>query len=150
MRVIADGIADPEVHDSWVRLLDSNGDIVAENDDGGGDPGSATTRDSSTVYVVEETGSYYILEGQWSPDVEGDGWSEAVPEGSTYAWTEAPSGAAGYYLVSRGEKTPHRMKLRSASFNNVQVLSEMLPGQLVADMVAILGSMFFVVGDVDK
>ncbi|GIH98257.1 NADH-quinone oxidoreductase subunit D [Planobispora takensis] len=73
-----------------------------------------------------------------------------VPEGHTYAWTENPLGINGYYLVSRGEKTPWRMKLRSASFNNVQVLREMLPGNLVADMVAILGSMFFVVGDIDK
>lgn len=79
-----DGIADPNVHDSWVRLLDSEGNIVAENDDGGGDPGSATTRDSSTVYVVEETGTYYILEGEWSPDAPGSGWSESVPEGSAY------------------------------------------------------------------
>lgn len=73
-----------------------------------------------------------------------------VPEGHTYAWTESPLGINGYYLVSRGEKTPWRLKLRSASFNNVQVLREMLPGHLVADMVAILGSMFFVVGDIDK
>ncbi|MBW8484965.1 NADH-quinone oxidoreductase subunit D [Actinomadura parmotrematis] len=73
-----------------------------------------------------------------------------VPEGHTYAWTENPLGLNGYYLVSRGEKTPWRLKLRSASFSNVQVLSEMLPGTLVADMVAILGSMFFVVGDIDK
>ncbi len=73
-----------------------------------------------------------------------------VPEGATYAWTENPLGINGYYLVSRGEKTPWRLKLRSASFNNVQVLTELLPGTLLADMVAILGSMFFVVGDVDK
>jgi NADH-quinone oxidoreductase subunit D len=73
-----------------------------------------------------------------------------VPEGSTYCWTENPLGLNGYYLVSRGEKTPWRLKLRSASFNNVQVLTELLPGALVADMVAILGSMFFVVGDIDK
>jgi NADH-quinone oxidoreductase subunit D len=73
-----------------------------------------------------------------------------VPEGSTYAWTENPLGINGYYLVSRGEKTPWRLKLRSASFNNIQVLSELLPGTLVSDMVAILGSMFFVVGDIDK
>ena len=73
-----------------------------------------------------------------------------VPEGETYAWTENPLGINGYYLVSRGDKTPWRLKLRSASFNNVQVLSELLPGNLVADMVAILGSMFFVVGDIDK
>lgn len=73
-----------------------------------------------------------------------------VPEGHVYRWTENPLGLNGYYLVSRGDKVPWRLKLRSASFNNVQVLSRMLPGCLVADMVAILGSMFFVVGDVDK
>jgi len=73
-----------------------------------------------------------------------------APEGSTYAWTENPLGINGYYLVSRGEKTPWRMKLRSASFNNVAVLPEVLTGCVVADMVAILGSMFFVVGDIDK
>jgi Ca2+-binding RTX toxin-like protein len=79
-----DGIADPDVHDSWVRLLDSNGNIVAQNDDGGGDPGSTSNRDSSTVFVVEETGTYYILEGSWSDSAPGNGWAEAVPQGSTY------------------------------------------------------------------
>ena len=73
-----------------------------------------------------------------------------APEGSTYAWTENPLGINGYYLVSRGEKTPWRMKLRTASFNNIAVLPEVLNGCVVADMVAILGSMFFVVGDIDK
>ncbi|MEV6108948.1 NADH-quinone oxidoreductase subunit D [Streptomyces sp. NPDC051940] len=73
-----------------------------------------------------------------------------APEGHTYAWTENPLGLNGYYLVSKGEKTPYRLKLRSASFNNIQALVELLPGTLVADMVAILGSMFFVVGDIDK
>ncbi|WP_194897321.1 NADH-quinone oxidoreductase subunit D [Catenulispora pinisilvae] len=73
-----------------------------------------------------------------------------VPEGHTYAWTENPLGINGYFLVSHGDKTPWRLKLRSASFNNIQVLSEALPGTLVSDMVAILGSMFFVVGDIDK
>jgi NADH-quinone oxidoreductase subunit D len=73
-----------------------------------------------------------------------------APEGHTYAWTENPLGLNGYYLVSKGDKTPYRLKLRSASFNNVQALTVLLPGTLVADMVAILGSMFFVVGDIDK
>ena len=73
-----------------------------------------------------------------------------VPEGHRYTQTENPLGFNGYYLVSRGEKTPWRLKLRSASFNNVSVLSAVLPGCLISDMVSILGSMFFVVGDVDK
>ena len=73
-----------------------------------------------------------------------------VPEGHTYAWTENPAGLNGYFLVSRGGKTPWRLKLRTASFSNVQVLSEVLPGSRVADLPAILGSMFFVVGDMDR
>jgi NADH-quinone oxidoreductase subunit D len=73
-----------------------------------------------------------------------------VPQGHVYRWTENPLGLNGYYLVSRGDKVPWRLKLRSASFNNVQVLSRLLPGCLVSDMVAVLGSTFFVVGDVDK
>jgi NADH-quinone oxidoreductase subunit D len=73
-----------------------------------------------------------------------------VPQGHVYRWTENPLGLNGYYLVSRGDKVPWRLKLRSASFNNVQVLTRMLPGQLMSDMVSIMGSMFFVVGDVDK
>jgi NADH-quinone oxidoreductase subunit D len=73
-----------------------------------------------------------------------------VPEGHAYAWTENPLGINGYYLVSRGGKAPWRLKLRSASFSNVQVLSELLPASRVADLPAILGSMFFVVGDMDR
>jgi NADH-quinone oxidoreductase subunit D len=73
-----------------------------------------------------------------------------VPEGHTYAWTENPLGINGYYLVSRGDKTPWRLKLRSASFNNISALPALLPGTIIPDMIAILGSMFFVVGDIDK
>jgi NADH-quinone oxidoreductase subunit D len=73
-----------------------------------------------------------------------------APEGHTYAWTENPLGINGYYLVSRGERTPWRLKLRTASYANVQALTTLLPGTLVPDLIAILGSMFFVVGDIDK
>jgi NADH-quinone oxidoreductase subunit D len=73
-----------------------------------------------------------------------------VPEGHTYAWTESPLGLAGYYLVSRGGKTPWRLKLRSASFSNVAVLPEVLPGHRIGDLAAVLGSLFFVVGDIDR
>ena len=73
-----------------------------------------------------------------------------VPEGHAYAWTEGPLGLSGYYLVSRGGKTPWRLKLRSASFSNVAVLPDLLPGHRVADLAAVLGSLFFVVGDMDR
>ena len=73
-----------------------------------------------------------------------------APEGATYAWTESPGGINGYYLVSRGEKTPWRMKLRTPGFNNASALPEVVVGSRVPDLVALLASMFFVIGDIDK
>ena len=73
-----------------------------------------------------------------------------APEGMTYVWTESPLGTSGWLLVSRAEKTPWRLKLRSASFNNVAVLGELLVGTRVADLVTVLASCPYVVGDVDK
>jgi len=73
-----------------------------------------------------------------------------IPEGDVYTWTEGPLGLNGYYLVSRGGKTPWRLKVRSASFSNVQVLGELLPGHRLAELTTILGSLFFVVGDMDR
>jgi NADH-quinone oxidoreductase subunit D len=73
-----------------------------------------------------------------------------APEGHVYVWTENPLGLNGYLLVSRGEKTPWRLKLRSASFNNISALGTVLAGCRLGDVVPILGSMFFVVGDLDK
>lgn len=73
-----------------------------------------------------------------------------APEGAAYCWTEAPSGAAGYYLVSRGATTPWRLAMRTASFNNVSALPAVLPGTRVQDLPAVLASFFFVVGDIDK
>jgi NADH-quinone oxidoreductase subunit D len=71
-------------------------------------------------------------------------------DGEVYVRTENPLGLMGYYLVGDGKKTPYRLKMRTASFSNVSVLPAMLPGQLVPDLIAILGSIFFVVGDVDR
>jgi NADH-quinone oxidoreductase subunit D len=73
-----------------------------------------------------------------------------LPEGQCYQATENPLGLNGYYLVSRGDKTPWRFKLRTASFNNVQALSALLVGQRLADLTGIVASTFFVLGDVDK
>ena len=71
-------------------------------------------------------------------------------EGEIYVRTENPLGLMGYYLVGDGSKYPYRLKMRTASFSNVSVLPAMLPGTLLPDLIAILGSIFFVVGDVDK
>lgn len=76
--------------------------------------------------------------------------SVRAPEGLTYAWTENPLGVQGYLLVSRGEKTPWRLAMRTASFNNVSALTQVLPGVHLADLPVVLASMFFVIGDIDK
>jgi NADH-quinone oxidoreductase subunit D len=73
-----------------------------------------------------------------------------APEGEIYLRTENPLGLMGYYVVGDGGEFPYRLKMRTASFSNVSVLPAMLPGTLVPDLIAILGSVFFVVGDVDR
>ena len=73
-----------------------------------------------------------------------------APEGSTYAWTENPLGISGYYLVSRGDRAPWRLAMRTASFNNVSALGAVLPGTRLEDVVTVLASFFFVIGDIDK
>jgi NADH-quinone oxidoreductase subunit D len=73
-----------------------------------------------------------------------------IPEGEIYVRQENPLGIMGYYVVGAGKKQPYRLKMRTASFSNVSVLPAMLPGTLIPDLIAILGSIFFVVGDVDK
>lgn len=73
-----------------------------------------------------------------------------APEATTYTAVEGPLGLNGYYLVSRADKTPWRLKLRTASFNHVSVLPELLVGTRVTELSATLGSLLFVTGDVDK
>src|SRR3989442_1689105 len=71
-------------------------------------------------------------------------------DGEVYVRTENPLGLMGYYVVGDGHKEPYRLKMRTASFSNVSVIPAMLPGALLPDLIAILGSVFFVVGDVDR
>jgi NADH-quinone oxidoreductase subunit D len=73
-----------------------------------------------------------------------------VPEGESYLAVEAPLGIAGVFLVSRGEKTPWRLKLRTPSFNNISSLERVLVGVRTEALEATLASIGYVVGDIDK
>jgi NADH-quinone oxidoreductase subunit D len=73
-----------------------------------------------------------------------------VPEGSVYQVVESPRGELGYYVVSDGTAKPHRVFMRTPSFGNLQALGAMLEGVPIADSIAIMGSMDFVLGDVDR
>jgi NADH:ubiquinone oxidoreductase subunit D len=73
-----------------------------------------------------------------------------IPKGETYARVEGPRGEVGCYLVADGSAKPYRMKWRGASFSNLAVLPHVLPGHKVADVVAIMGSVDPVFGEVDR
>jgi NADH-quinone oxidoreductase subunit D len=73
-----------------------------------------------------------------------------APEGEVYVRCENPLGELGMYLISDGDRRPYRLKIRTPSFSNVSALSHVLRGTFVADMIAILGSFFFVLGDIDR
>lgn len=73
-----------------------------------------------------------------------------VPAGEIYMRTECPRGELGYHLISDGGKTPYRLKVKSSCFTHVSMLPIMAPGQMVADLVASIGSIDIVLGEVDR
>jgi NADH-quinone oxidoreductase subunit D len=73
-----------------------------------------------------------------------------VPEGEAWVSTENPLGEMGYYIVSKGDLGPFRVKIRSASFNNVSISPWVLRGVYVPDVVTILASLYFILGDIDR
>ena len=70
--------------------------------------------------------------------------------GEVYVGIEAPKGELGYYLVSDGGPRPYRMKIRPPSFLNLQALPQMAEGRMLADLVAIIGTLDIVLGDIDR
>lgn len=73
-----------------------------------------------------------------------------VPAGEVYMATESPRGELGFYVVSDGGPKPYRVHVRAPSFANLQALPRMCEGQLIADVVAAIGSIDIVLGDVDR
>jgi NADH-quinone oxidoreductase subunit D len=73
-----------------------------------------------------------------------------APPGEIYFSAENPKGELGFYINSRGGGTPHRMKIRAPSFCNLSILPHLLPGNMISDVVTILGSIDFVMGECDR
>lgn len=73
-----------------------------------------------------------------------------APPGEVYFGAENPKGELGFFIHSRGGGVPYRMKIRAPSFVNLSVLPAILPGHMMSDMVAILGSIDFVMGECDR
>lgn len=73
-----------------------------------------------------------------------------VPVGEVYQSIESARGEIGYYVVSNGAERPHRVRVRAPSFVNLSALPAMVEGSLIADVVAVIGSIDIVLGDVDR
>ena len=72
------------------------------------------------------------------------------PVGEVYHSIEAPKGELGYFIVSDGSTQPYRLRVRPPSFVNLQALDKMVRGLLVADVVAVIGTLDIVLGEVDR
>ena len=73
-----------------------------------------------------------------------------APAGEVYFGAENPKGELGFYINSKGGGVPHRMKIRSPSFVNLSILAHLIPGHMISDVPAILGSLDFVMGECDR
>src|SRR4029078_10135782 len=73
-----------------------------------------------------------------------------APFGEVYFGAENPKGELGFYINSKGGGTPNRLKIRAPSFVNLSILPHVMPGHMISDIVSILGSIDFVMGEVDR
>ena len=73
-----------------------------------------------------------------------------APAGEVYFAAENPKGELGFYIHSKGGGVPNRLKIRSPSYCNLSIVSRLLPGHMVSDIPAILGSLDFVMGECDR
>ncbi len=111
--------------------------------------------DRHIVRAREMEQSVRIIEQALEQIPEGDVHA-AIPKrirpnpGEVYARIESPRGELGYYIVSDGSATPYRIKARSPAFSNLSVINEISKGAMIADMVAIAGSIDIVLGEVDR
>lgn len=123
-----------------LRILDQ----VLKNLPGGEinvlDPKNRLPKKEGVLMKMEELIHHFIVATQ----------GLEAPVGEVYFGAENPKGELGFYICSKGGGVPYRMKIRSPSFINLSILSKMLPGHMLSDIPAILGSLDFVMGECDR
>lgn len=105
-----------------------------------GDPKNMLPKKERVLMKMEELIHHFIVATQGID----------APVGEVYFGAENPKGELGFYICSKGGGVPYRMKIRSPSFINLSILSSLLPGHMVSDVPAILGSFDFVMGECDR
>jgi NADH-quinone oxidoreductase subunit D len=104
------------------------------------DPKNLAPRKPEVLMKMEELIHHFIIHTE----------GVDAPAGEIYFGAENPKGELGFYINSRGGGVPHRLKIRAPSFVNLSILKKLLPGHLMSDVVAILGSLDFVMGESDR
>jgi len=104
------------------------------------DPKNLPPRKPDVLMKMEELIHHFIIHTE----------GVDAPPGEVYFGAENPKGELGFYINSRGGGVPYRLKIRAPSFVNLSILSKILPGHMVSDVVAILGSLDFVMGESDR
>ncbi|MEO7200299.1 MAG: NADH-quinone oxidoreductase subunit C/D, partial [Dokdonella sp.] len=80
----------------------------------------------------------------------GVSWGPPIPPGEAFVNVEATKGSNGYYLISDGDVMSYRTRIRTPSFPHLQLIPKMCRGRMIPDLIAILGSIDFVMADVDR
>ena len=123
---------------------------------GNGEKGTVgDTWDRYFVRIQEMTESVKIIRQALKQIPDGDAKETVpknvrVPKGEIYFRSETPRGELGYYIISDGGKNPVRVKVRAPAFSNLSIIPAIAPGLMVADLVAVLGSLDIVLGEIDR
>lgn len=111
-------------------------------------PGSVLAEEPQVCYPPKES-VYNSIEGLIHHfKIASEGFP--VPEGEVYQSVEAPKGELGFYLVSDGGNKPYRMRVRPPSFVNLSAIEKMAKGAMIADLVAVIGTLDIVLGEIDR
>jgi len=123
-----------------VRILRQVMDSIPDGPINVGDPKSTLPDKKQVLMKMEELIHHFIVATQGID----------APAGEVYFGAENPKGELGFYVNSKGGGVPHRLKIRAPSFVNLSILPKILPGHMMSDVVAILGSLDFVMGECDR
>ena len=104
------------------------------------DPKNTLPKKEAVMMNMEELIHHFIVSTQGID----------APVGEVYFGAENPKGELGFYINSKGGGVPHRLKIRAPSFVNLSILPKILPGHMMSDVVVILGSIDFVMGECDR